>query len=103
MFRLTHLSVKSRLHLLIAVFIVGFVTFGAFAYSTLQTVKINGPIYQQIVQGKDIVADILPPPEYVVESHLLVHQMVTKTDKGELERLVKKSQDLEKEYFARHD
>ncbi len=103
MFRLKHLSVKSRLHLLIAVFIVGFVTFGAFAYSTLQTVKINGPIYQQIVQGKDIVADILPPPEYVVESHLLVHQMVTKTDKSELEKLVKKSQDLEKEYFARHD
>jgi methyl-accepting chemotaxis protein len=33
--------------------------------------RINGPAYHQIVNGKDLVADILPPPLYVVESYML--------------------------------
>ena len=30
-------------------------------------VKIGGPLYNQIKLGNDLVADILPPPEYVIE------------------------------------
>ena len=37
----------------------------------LNQLKVNGPIYEQIVNGKDLVADILPPPLFVVESYML--------------------------------
>ncbi|APG88171.1 methyl-accepting chemotaxis protein (plasmid) [Sinorhizobium americanum CCGM7] len=30
--------------------------------------RVTGPVYTQIVYGKDLVADILPPPLYTVES-----------------------------------
>jgi HAMP domain-containing protein len=32
--------------------------------------RIGGPLYLQIKLGNDLVADILPPPEYVLESYL---------------------------------
>jgi methyl-accepting chemotaxis protein len=31
---------------------------------------VGGPTYAKIVQGKDLVADILPPPAYIIESYL---------------------------------
>ncbi|WFU12068.1 methyl-accepting chemotaxis protein (plasmid) [Rhizobium sp. CB3090] len=37
----------------------------------LNRLKVNGPIYEQVVNGKDLVADILPPPLFVVESYML--------------------------------
>lgn len=48
---------------------------GVKTYATNQ-IKINGPLYQQIVYGKDLIADILPPPLYVVESYLLANEML---------------------------
>ena len=35
---------------------------------------------KEIVQGKDLIADVQPPPEYIIESYLLVLQMVDETD-----------------------
>ena len=32
-------------------------------------------MYLEIVTGKDLIADILPPPEYILESYLVVHQL----------------------------
>ena len=42
---------------------------------TLQTVKIEGAEYRQIIAGKDLVADILPPPMYLVEAYLLASEV----------------------------
>ncbi len=39
--------------------------------SAFNQLRVNGPAYHQIVNGKDLVADILPPPLYVVESYML--------------------------------
>src|SRR5204863_2659159 len=32
--------------------------------------RVGGPLYSQIKLGNDLVADILPPPAYVVEGYL---------------------------------
>ncbi len=36
----------------------------------LSQLKVGGPIYDRIILGNDLVADILPPPEYVIEAYL---------------------------------
>ena len=36
----------------------------------LQHLKVGGPLYDKIKLGNDLVADILPPPEYVIEAYL---------------------------------
>ncbi|MBX5000263.1 methyl-accepting chemotaxis protein [Rhizobium lentis] len=39
--------------------------------SALERLKVNGPVYEQVIYGKDLIADILPPPLFVVESYML--------------------------------
>jgi methyl-accepting chemotaxis protein len=36
----------------------------------LSQVQVGGPLYNKIKLGNDLVADILPPPEYVIEAYL---------------------------------
>ena len=70
---INNLSLKRQFTILLVALAVGFIFVGISANVALYKLKVNGPIYQQIVQGKDLVADILPPPEYVIETHLVIH------------------------------
>ncbi len=100
---LKKLSFRSRLWLLMAVFVFGSVVQFAMNRRMLAEVQVNGPLYQRIVQGKDIVADILPPPEYVVESYLVVHQLTLEESPQKREELVSRLSQLEADFNSRHD
>ncbi len=68
--------------------------------------KVNGPSYQQIVYGKDLVADILPPPLYVVESYSLAleaatHPEVTETNLRRIDEVLKPAYDDRRAYWSR--
>ncbi len=96
------MTIKFRLTILVTLFLVGFLFFAGLVFSTFQTYKINGSVYKDLVLGKDLVADFLPPPEYIIESHLLAHQMATITDRNGLQQLVEHSRRLKREYEDRH-
>ena len=102
MFALSNQSMRSKLLLLAGVFALGFLVFGVFAYSTLDTAKVNGPYYQRIVLNKDLLADVLPPPNYVVEAFLVAHLMRDATP-VEAERLIEHYQTLKRDYFVRQE
>ncbi len=51
----------------IAVGLAALIATGEIARSEL---KVSGPVYGQIVLGKDLIADVLPPPAYVIEAYL---------------------------------
>ncbi|WP_421739247.1 methyl-accepting chemotaxis protein [Caulobacter sp.] len=48
----------------------GLVVLAAVSWLAIETVRVGGPLYEKIVAGKDLTADILPPPLYVVEGYL---------------------------------
>jgi len=50
-----------------------------------------------------LIADILPPPEYLVEAYLVVYQMVEEGDPGRLKNLVQQSKSLRDDYEKRHE
>jgi len=83
--------------------LAGFVLFGVISYLTLNELKISGPRYNRIAQGKDLIADVVPPPEFLVESFLAVHQMVDETDRRRLEELISQSQQFRTNFEERHD
>jgi methyl-accepting chemotaxis protein len=98
-----HLTVKTKLCVMAGSFVLGFLAFGAVAYDTLLTARVNGPLYARIIQGKDLIADVLPPPEYIIESYLLVLQMLEEGERSKIEALAERSKALAEEYRVRHD
>ena len=96
------MRIATKMVVVVIIFLVGFTIFGLTAFQTINTVKVNGPIYERIVQGKDLVADILPPPEYIIESYLLVHLMLNETDQHELNKLVDYGKKLQADFEDRH-
>lgn len=97
------LSLTKKLLLLAAVFAVGFLSFGAVAMQTLDTVKVNGPNYQEIIQNKDLLADILPPPVYIVEPCLVINLMPRAKSPEALADLTKRLEKMKGEFLARQD
>jgi len=83
--------------------LAGFVIFGVVSYLTLNELKISGPRYKRIAQGKDLIADVVPPPEFLVESFLAVHQMIDEPDRRRLEELITQSQQFRTNFEERHD
>jgi len=98
---MNQLTMKLKLLILIGVFTVGFIASGIFLLVTINQVKVNGPIYQGISQQKDLLADILPPPEYLLESYLVTQQMLV-SDKTNLPALIEKSKSLMKDFDDRY-
>ncbi len=52
-----------------------------------ERVRINGPLYKEIDGGQAVVADILPPPLYIVESHLAVFELIDAQEHGDTVRV----------------
>lgn|GEM_PF-382083 len=100
---LSSMKLRNKLGLLITFFIIGFIIFGFFSYISFSMVKIKGPIYNNIVEGKDLIADILPPPEYIVESYLVVLQLVNETDTSRVNELLQRSEVLKNDFNTRHE
>ncbi len=75
--------------------------FEAIIFWKFSQLQVNGPVYKEVVEGKDIIADILPPPKYIIESYLTTLQLVLATSQEERDALGKRLTQLESEYATR--
>jgi methyl-accepting chemotaxis protein len=69
--------------------------------ASLDALRIGSPLYGQIVLGKDLIADILPPPEYIIESYL--ESTLAMNDPSSAARRAERVAKLKSEYDARHE
>jgi len=102
---------KFRLTIARAMVLFGLVTAAGLAavvftgIYALSEVKVGGPLYDKIKLGNDLVADILPPPEYVIESYLeatlaLNNPAEVATHRDRLDQL-KKEYDERREFWSK--
>src|SRR5215471_20807220 len=79
------------------VLVVGFAAVLSTSVYALYQLKIGGPLYSEIKLGNDLVADILPPPAYVLEAYLEAILAMREPDQltGHGERLVQLRKDYE--------
>ncbi len=94
MFRISKLTMSGKVLLLASVFSAGMIAFAWTAFNTIDTVRIDGPLYNQIVEDKNLKADILPPPAFIVEMQLLAYQMLDADTK-------EKVQSISEEFFSK--
>lgn len=92
-------SISAQLRQLGTIVAAGLVlAIGTSVASTLY-LRIHGPVYEQIVLGKDLVADILPPPAYVLEAYL--EATLARDNPQEVKIHSDKIAQLHKDYDAR--
>jgi methyl-accepting chemotaxis protein len=80
--------------------IIGFLATAVTQYLAISQLKVGGPVYNRIVLGKDLVADILPPPEYVIEAYL--EATLALNDPKSLDTHSQRLVQLRKDYDDRH-
>lgn len=81
-----NLSLKAKALSLVFTFVVGFVTFGAITNSTVNEIKIGSTQYDNIVLHQELLADVMPPTLYVIESYvssLLMQVSLAAEDRAE--------------------
>ena len=101
-----HLTVRSKLNLLVGACAVLLTGYGLLSWHTLAEVKVKGPYYNRIVQAKDLIADIMPPPNYIIESYMLALHMANEVEEGVdasiMQRYVDRCNSLKESYDERH-
>jgi methyl-accepting chemotaxis protein len=98
-----NLKLSQKFAVLVAVSLAGFIVASIASFWALSELKVNGPLYERIVQGKDLVADILPPPEYIIESYLVALQLRDISSTEQREKAIASLAALRKDYEERHD
>lgn len=98
MLALENLSLKKYLRLVSALVFVILVIVGAVGITALQRVSSSAAL---MGEGKDVVADILPPPLYVIEAQLLAYDVAAAPD-DQRPALLEKIERLKKDYADRN-
>jgi methyl-accepting chemotaxis protein len=96
------MKLKSRLILMVAIAVMSLVVSIGSGVLVVSRVKINSPMYKEIVSKKDLLADILPPPEYVIESYLVVMRSLQDNTPGSWADREKELRKLKDQYFERN-
>jgi methyl-accepting chemotaxis protein len=73
---LDRMSISRKVTLIVAVCMVGFGLFVGLAFQAVQTVRVNGPLYLDIVEDKDLLGDLsaLSAEQAYVSALELVHE-----------------------------
>ena len=87
MFRMWN-KIDDRVKMLLPMVItaIGLWSISTWSLTASQQVRIGGPIDVNIQNGKDLLADVLPPSLYLVELSRSVHQTAASTDPRRIEK-----------------
>ena len=100
-FNFSNWSLASKISAAIAVLALIFAGFAVSSTLTRNEVQVGGPYYTRIILGKDLVADILPPPAYILEAYLLTYQVSNCTDEKARAALLLRLGEAENEFHDR--
>jgi len=65
--------------------------------------RVEDSEYRAVVRARELINEILPPPQYIVESYVVALESVGTQDTRELDHLQKRWNQLESDYSARHE
>ncbi|MCP4448580.1 MAG: HAMP domain-containing protein [Myxococcales bacterium] len=95
------MSIRTKLGLLIGLFFAGLIIVSSIGAGALKP-NASDSYYSSVFQANELIADILPPPEYIVESYLVVLRMAGETDPAVLRKYQANMEDRIREYDERH-
>jgi methyl-accepting chemotaxis protein len=100
---LKNIRVAVRLPFVVAVALLGLIGFALMAMSTLNTVKIGGPVEAKVSQQNALLADILPPPGYLVETQVAAKELRAAVEAGDQAAAAAARSSIDTNVAAFHD
>lgn len=100
--KFSSLKLSTQFSILMGFMLTGFVIASTLGNKSFSKVLVNGPVYENIAHNKDLVADILPPPAYLLESWQVALEMVSVKNQP-LQPLIDKSNQLAKDFNDRSE
>ena len=94
-------ALSRRLKTAATISVVSLIVLSLAGILLLDTFRIGSPRYQEVIDDKDLVADILPPPAFILESYLEVYQLATAHDEKHAVERKERFQALHKEFDDR--
>jgi len=76
-------------------------TFGMYQMM-LSQLRIGGPVYDTIQQSNNLIADILPPDEFIIESYLVALELSNADTPLEIKQYIERFRKLQLAYETRH-
>lgn len=92
----TNARLSVKLGLLVAIPVAGLALFAGTSFDTVSRVKIGSDAYNRIIENNVLVADILPPPAFIVESHAVALSLDGETDRVKIEAGAQRLKELRK-------
>ena len=99
MSRLT--SMKAKLIVFVTVSTLALAGLAVNSLVTFNAVKVGGDASNQVLASERLIADVLPPPAYIIEAYLTVQQLANNTDPTLDPVLRQRLVDLEADYDER--
>ncbi|MDX2017938.1 MAG: methyl-accepting chemotaxis protein [Planctomycetota bacterium] len=95
------LSLRATFTVVVIAAILGMSALTLIAWNTLRTVRVDGPVFNKIVERKDLLADILPPPLFAVEATLASFTIPDAANQAELSAFREQIGRLRTDFAAR--
>ena len=96
MFKLKDISVKNKMFVLIGIFITGFIAFGIFAFSTLNTVKIGGDLQEELVKYRKLTSEATVPNLFILDVAYHANRLQTLVQVGDTIKVNERIETLKK-------
>lgn len=98
--KLLLLKLKTQLICLMTFMVIGFFIAAIIANNEMSKIVAGGEVFEDVAAHKDLAADILPPPAYLLEAWAVSLQMVALKD-APLQPLIEKGDQLAKDFVVR--
>ena len=85
---LKHLPIRTKLALLVGIPFAVLVISGIFGLRAFRESRVGGPRYAQVISTKDLVADVLPPPGFIIQAELDVLLLTQTSDSADADKLI---------------
>ncbi len=79
---LRNLGMSAKVLLLACVCSFGLLLYGFVSYWVVNSSKIGSKHFDDIIESEHLMADVLPPPGYILETYLNIHLMIDSTEAG---------------------
>ena len=100
---LKNLNIQAKLLVLLAVFVIGLVGFGAGAYRTLDQLRVNGPLYHRIIEGETVLTETHAPILSLDGAYLACNMLVSDADQADDRDLAAGLKVSRQQYQEKHD